>query len=105
MYRSTYLPLTKAEIEAKKITSVREYIAYVYKQLVYYSRTEDGTRFYKIYSSDNLHEALLSAMIAYFGEKEENNITYILDHMFREDSFEDAELTDDIWHSICYLIG
>ena len=46
MNRSTYLPLTKEEIEANGLTSMKEYVAYVYNQIVYFAGTYDNRSIY-----------------------------------------------------------
>ena len=100
MNRSTYLPLTKEEIEANGLTSMKEYVAYVYNQIVYFAGTYDNRSIYNIYTSNNLHKDLESAMIAYFGENEKDSIKYILHNLFYGNSFSDAKFTDDIWENL-----
>ena len=55
---------------------------------------------YNIYTSNNLHKDLESAMIAYFGENEKDSIKYILHNLFYGNSFSDAKFTDDIWENL-----
>ena len=98
--KSTYLPLTKEEIETAGITNIYDYIKYVYDQLVYVDPWEKDKCQCKIYSSPELQKDIQNAMESYFGK--DTNINIVLFNLFKYyGTFIDKTMTDTTWKHLC----
>ena len=109
MSRSTRLPLTKEEIEKLHITTIHEYLTYIYEHLRYFS-SFSPTPVYRVYMSQDLLTELRESITEYFGSSEryrdadtdiDVDIDYLLATLFADSiCYINKTMTDDMWEEI-----
>lgn len=103
MNRSTYLPLTEEEMTAAGITTLKEYVAYIYEQLAFQYKMDFGITRYSLYSSPELRKDIESAMIAFAGVEFKDTIRNLLRNMFiYRCDYGTKTMTEEDWKELAY---